>query len=423
MKTNGKENFICPFPWLTPCVTTSGHFRVCPVSQSSPSKGLIKSKNSYLHIETPNAVNEWRNSETLMQLRDAMMNGKDISSSCYRCLQEEENGIHSRRQMELARHPNFTHEFVASVTSENGTIASETPIESLVIRLGNKCNLACRMCGPTSSSAWYKEWKQHESERFQDDFEKVVLQENSHGQVTPIKDIYKWAEQDLLLKFIQSCGNKLHRIHFSGGEPLLVESHIPLLEKLVESKQAPHIGLDYNSNLTVVPEQILKLWASFHDVQIGASLDGPPEINDYIRYPSKTAPILRNIERIGKAVPRAKIWISTTVQIYNIFYLQEMAAWVRTLDLPGLEKNFSWHILRGPAELSIYALPQPIKQKLVALYTGTEFSAVAESLQQVSHADMFEKFKKYTHRLDLGRNQKIQNLSVLYSEIKNYWES
>ncbi|MNL04763.1 hypothetical protein D3C87_1253400 [compost metagenome] len=111
------------------------------------------------------------------------------------------------------------------------------------------------------------------------------------------------------------------------------------------------------------------------------------------------------------------------MQIYNVFYLQEMASWVRSLDLPNLEKSFSWHILRGPAELSIYALPEAVKQKIASLYAGTEFSALAESLQQVSHADMFEKFKKYTLRLDLGRNQQIQNLSVLYSEIKTYWEA
>jgi hypothetical protein len=51
----------------------------------------------------------------------------------------------------------FNH--VKSKTKDDGSIDTEDfPVVYYDLRFGNFCNLKCRMCGPTDSSAWYDDW-------------------------------------------------------------------------------------------------------------------------------------------------------------------------------------------------------------------------------------------------------------------------
>ena len=55
-----------------------------------------------------------------------------------------------------------------SNTSEDGTIDTEkVPLEYLDLRLGNLCNLKCRICSPSESSLWI------------DDFAELQRQQNN----------------------------------------------------------------------------------------------------------------------------------------------------------------------------------------------------------------------------------------------------
>ena len=86
-----------------------------------------------------------------------------------------------------------------------------------------------------------------------------------------------------------------------GGEPLLIHQHYDFLNELVERGRAPFVTLEYNTNLSIVPEKALKLWEHFKKVKLGVSLDGVGPINDYIRHPSKWSVMERNLLKIDKA--------------------------------------------------------------------------------------------------------------------------
>lgn len=45
--------------------------------------------------------------------------------------------------------------------------------------------------------------------------------------------------------------------------------------------------IEYNSNITYIPNKALDIWQHFEKICIGVSLDGINKINNYIRYPSK----------------------------------------------------------------------------------------------------------------------------------------
>ena len=99
---------------------------------------------------------------------------------CIRCQTEEANGIISRRTYETSNwKDSISFEKAAQMTSQEGYLdRSKNPIIHYDLRFGNRCNLKCRMCGPTDSDSWYSDTvKVWGANTFKD----------SHGQVELIK--------------------------------------------------------------------------------------------------------------------------------------------------------------------------------------------------------------------------------------------
>lgn len=423
MKTISPDNFLCPFPWLSPCVTTDGHFRVCPVSQSSASKGIVENADGTKpHIEQITGITDVTNASSLKNLRKRMAEGQDVSETCQRCILEEKHGIQSRRQMELVRLPEFNESLVKKVTAEDGSLSAEAPIATLIIRMGNKCNLICRMCGPSSSTAWYNEWAETRHSGFQEEDGRVALIRSEHGPHIASPNPYSWADNDSALRLVEMCGPSLRRIHFSGGEPLLSKVHLEILRYLVQIKKAGHMSLDYNSNMTVLSDEILSLWEHFEEVEIGLSIDGPPLVNEYIRYPIQSGRLLSNLKKLDNSKVRGKFWLSTTVQIYNVLDLPATEAWLLEQKFQKILPQISWHILRGPKELSIFALPKEIKEKVAGeLSSSATFASIAGIIFEEDHSDQFETFLKSTKIMDAYRGQSVSQLQRLWPLIESYY--
>ncbi len=415
------NNFLCPFPWLTPCVTTDGHFRICPVSQSSQSKGMVKNKSGEKpHIDKIQKISDVIDADSLKDLRKRMILGQDLSDTCYRCISEEAHGLQSRRQMELVRLPEFTEELVSQVTKSDGALSADAPIYSLVIRMGNKCNLVCRMCGPSSSSAWYKEWAETRHPGFQEEGGRLALVENQRGQVVVNPNPYTWSENESSLRLVKMCESSLRKLHFSGGEPLLSKGHIEILRHLVESQSAPRIGLEYNSNLTVLSDEMLELWSHFESVEVGISIDGPPEVNEYIRYPVKSSQLNANLQKLDRSKVRGRFWLATTVQIYNLPYLLDLERWLTEQNYKKIESVISWHVLRSPSEQSIFSLPIEAKKEMAQQLSSSKlFGAIATLIFEEDSSEKFEKFIQSTQAMDTYRGQSIRDLPKLWSLIES----
>ena len=396
-------------------MTTSGTFRVCPVSQSSATKGLVKDKEGRLpRIQSGISVQQVLNSESLRNLRERMMSGQDVSDTCGRCINEEANQVASRRQLELQKFPQFDKAFVQQWTEPAGGLKAESPVWMVILRLGNRCNLMCRMCGPSSSSAWYKEWHETRHKGFTEDEKRISLQKNQAGVFHANPNVYEWSEEETVLSFIRSCGQDLKRLHFSGGEPLLSQSHLPILRQLAESGLASQMTLEYNTNLTVLPEEVLHLWSKFQFVELGISVDGPPVVNEYIRYPLKTEKFLANLQRLDRSRVKGNFWISTTVQIYNILSLQALQGWLKEQNFKKIHAKISWHILRAPHELSIFALPEKAKNEIARiLKSDKEFSSIADIIFSQDHSPSFPEFYISTQKMDQFRNQTYKSLKEL----------
>lgn len=169
----------------------------------------------------------------------------------------------------------------------------------------------------------------------------------------------------------------MRHIHIVGGEPLLIDRHYDLLKTIIKTGRPDKTIIEYNTNLTFLPEKIYEIWKHFKKIQIGVSIDGTGALNNYIRHPSRFEKIEKNLEVIDKRFDNIQVWIAVTVSAYNIFHLPELIEW--KLKKRFLKVNYektspnpliTAHLLHTPPFLSIKTLPKSYKEKVKEKFEG-----------------------------------------------------
>lgn len=365
----------CPVPWKSVNIRNNGDFRVCCQANTSASKGILNDNDGKVFNAKDANLEKVRNSPLLKEMRLSMLAGKrhDV---CLRCNVEDDSNVRSRRSYESEFwKESFTFEDAKRLTADDGFIEhSEVRVGFYDLRFGNLCNLKCRMCGPMDSSLWYKEYFDTSGSGFHDTSGWVGLEADENQRIKTIGDNpYNWHESDLFWKNIEANLDGIRKIYTVGGEPLLIERHYDLLRKLVESGHSKQVIIEYNSNITVIPNRALELWKSFKEVRVGASVDGVGKINEYIRHPSKWETIEKNLQLLDGAPGNLKVWLATTVQIYNIFHLTDILKWkilsnFKKINSTNKNPFITTHPLHSPLHFSIKALPASAKHRVAQLF-------------------------------------------------------
>ena len=395
MKQQSKT--FCVLPWMHASTTASGNFRVCCYSISAKSF-IFKSDGSVYKIHKDNLKEVWH-SETYKKIRQAMLDGKQLSM-CERCFREEDTNVESLRQKMNKKWSQGGH------TVHFKTVTPPVSnIKYLDLRLGNTCNLRCRMCSPYSSNQMLKEWK-------------GLCRQISLSSVHPITDDsqimkikYQWPNQVDFEKLIYSMPS-LNQIYLTGGEPLIIDRQYDLLRLLIKKKLSKNITLKYNTNLTKVPTCLFELWKSFKHVFLKVSIDGFGELNNYIRYPSQWEMLEKNLKRIRqfkKTNNNLRVVIDCTVQMYNIIDLNQLLLWGKANNL-----EICFNLLDQPECLNIRVLPRELKHKVtnnLSSFKNDFFvQEIIDYMNKEDWSDSYlEEFFKYTDFLDKSRGQKMKN--------------
>ena len=261
--------YWCPLPWTHLSVNNDGTLRLCSHAQSSSKKFL-------LDLTVDDLDNDVLNCDLLKKVRQEMLSG-EMPEQCIRCKNDGEN---SRRLREIEKHKDFfTKENAQNITTETGYVV-DSKFYTYDLRLGNECNIRCIMCFPGESSQWERDYKGI----FGHDYDK------------PIGSF--WSKDKDQIKLLVDNAKYVKKINFGGGEPFLIKRHKELLELLIELCYSNNIELEYSTNLTVLPDYILKYWTHFKHVELCISIDGIGKINNAIRYPSKWETIEDNLKKL-----------------------------------------------------------------------------------------------------------------------------
>lgn len=433
---------FCPVPWSYLALKNNGDFRVCCHANTSNEKGLLRKEDDSKFNIAEDTIQDARQSQLMNEVRLSMLNNVD-HATCIRCDKEDQAGLNSRRQYEKVRAEKvLTLEKAIEVTNSDGSIdLKRMPIRFMDLRFGNRCNLKCRMCGPTDSELWYDDHVNLWGEAsFNEGGEQVNLIKNIKGKWTADTKKYHWIDEEHSWDQLKSNLSEVEYIYIVGGEPLLVTGHVEILKECIERGQASKMTLEYNTNLTLLPENVLELWKQFKVVRIGISIDGVKDVNDYIRSPSKWEQIEFNINKLlsFKADHNFEVWFSLTYQAYNAYHLVTVLEWIKNefvlSERAGLKGiSLKTHPLHRPEHLSVKILPVVNKQELAQIYLDyieqlklennqnkklDKFIKVTEKMLHslivfMNTEDLsihLDTFLRFTKELDEMRSERIQNV-------------
>jgi hypothetical protein len=340
---------FCSVPWVHLFADELGVLRPCCMTMEQPQFVNRDPAGVPYTVDRPGGVEAAWNAPFMKELRLDMLNGRR-PPVCRRCFANEDLGISSYRQ---DFNESFGDQAAAAIaqTTPDGA-SSPDLIRSVDLRLGNLCNLRCRMCSPISSKLLIPEFA--EITGIPEDDKRLVRLDRLDWFTRK----ETWRQFERFLPYVE-------RLHFAGGEPLLIPEMFDFLERAVTLGHAQNIKLSYNTNLTTLPAQVASLWPAFRQVKLIASLDGFGAVNSFIRFPARWESVHENLRRLdleGPSLGSPRVSFNTTVQIYNILRLDELFEYL----LAGFENlrpfpNLS--LLAHPSCFSIQALPANLKRE------------------------------------------------------------
>ena len=275
------------------------------------------------------------NSNSIGNLREQLLSGKK-PSACSACWKEEDYGKESKRIRENSR----------------WGIDPTPKLKFLDLKLGNTCNLKCRICNPASSSNWIKEHR----DIYGDD----VVSNIAASIGSPRKVVMQWPEYNAnFWEDLNTILPDVEMFEIYGGEPFLIERHFEVLRTSIERGYSKNQKIHYNTNGTIYPETaVTDIWKHFKEVDIMLSIDGIDEQFEYQRYPAKWKTVLENIRKLQmNFVGRIEICLS--VSSFNVYYLPEYLIFFAHLNIP-VWLNIVYH----PDIFSISNLNDRTKQKI-----------------------------------------------------------
>jgi MoaA/NifB/PqqE/SkfB family radical SAM enzyme len=359
--------------------TPMGEFRPCC---------LANEPIPNLNISKGDTLKDAFESDYMEDLRQQFLQGKQ-PETCSKCWSLEDSGGTSKRMIS---------------NSKFGLNTSHKQIKFLDLKLGNICNLKCRICGGWSSSKWANEEIKQGS-----DIAKYWIKQ---GQ-WPRQETKLWQEITDMLPNIDY-------FEFTGGEPFLIQEHYDILTASVEKGTSKHQQIHYNTNGTTFPAHALdNIWPYFREVEIAFSIDDIAERFEYQRHGAVWQEVNDNVERISsyKNKFNLKTQICCTINIQNIYNLDVMAEWIAQQNFDFvffnyLQEDKVWNVQNLPEECK-----HKIQQKLDA-YTGAYQQDVRQAVRYMTSTDGFspELHKRLIRKVTDSDKFRSENFETVFPE-------
>ena len=262
---------FCILPWISIEASPIGTVRPCCLADEE----IVDDEGNKFELTTANFA-DVQNSRHMRSLREQFLAEKR-PQTCRKCWNEERGGRTSKRMHTLDR---LKH----SIADTEWT-ADAKPLMFLDLKLGNICNLKCRICGPWSSSQSAAEeiaWTPREEQK------QTYAYQMMRAGAWPRENTQFWQQIDSVLTDIRY-------IEFTGGEPFMIDEHFDMLQGIVDRGIAGQVEIHYNTNGTLWPKRGPEIWQHFKTVEVAFSIDDVGKRFDYQRTNADWAVVLDNI--------------------------------------------------------------------------------------------------------------------------------
>ena len=253
---------------------------------------------STTQLEVPGNSKLLWNSAPMQEIRKTNNENRWLDG-CWQCQHLESSGLKSFRQAMIE----------GIGTGEN--LSGPKRIDLLFDR---SCNLACRTCGPESSTFWEKHLKDN----------RLLVREtfNENQNIDTIKNILETLDL-----------SNVEQIQFCGGETLMGNTYwktAQLLSELIpNAKDKVLLGFQTNGTQPV-NEKYYELIEKFKLVKLMISIEGTHNRFNYLRWPADWNQVVDNILNLREKLPgNVMFFVQECTSNLNLFYFNEVGNWFK----------------------------------------------------------------------------------------------
>lgn len=375
----------CIYPWINTVIFNTGKLDPCCLYKSNSANTIINT-----------SLESFYTGKTMTDLRNQFKRG-EYPSGCNSCWKNESSGVTSMRQAAKFKLKDLYYRIDYNQDQYQN-------LQMLDLKLGNTCNLSCRICTPIESS-------------------KIAEYSFANGRLSKekyfeIKQAGAWPDSDIFWEQISSIANELKYLDIYGGEPLLSKKHFKFLQRLIELGVSKNIKIDYNTNGTVYSEKFFEYWDHFKEIKLSFSIDNIEDRFELERSGANWQTVCNNITKfISKNSAIFKTDVFPTVSILNVYYLPELIAWI---NKQKFSESYSLNMLSHPNYLAINNLPTDVKYIVAKkLNPHKPLGPVVNYMMQPG-TDTIEKTKEYIKTLDVERSQRFAGTHLDFANIIAY---
>ena len=395
---------ICLAPWGRLDIKVNGGVAPC-----CDYNGSLLGEDGVSMKVTEHSLEQIYFSKELSDLRKSFLLGNK-PEKCSKCWTNETSNIKSMRQ----HHAWDLQSQQYNIDFYNDTTKNIKIVHSA---LGNVCNLRCRTCLPLCSSKLASEAIK----------QLPKAEQRSNILYSQLKQ-KRWVKNHSLTFWDEylSLSKDLIEISFTGGEPMLIDQQFELVKKIAEQGTSKKINLQYTTNGTTFPDEILDYWKLYKKISITVSVDDIGKRFEYQRYGAKWEEVRQNVVkyRALKGQLNFELKINSTINILNIWSLPELCAEIEDLDVDFARLN----VLHFPEELSIRNLPTVAKTKLIDRLSNATYPKLVESqikgiinfIKLTPNSVATDNINNHIRRLDVIRNQNFSHVSPEMANLLNY---
>lgn len=393
---------FCVLPWVSLEASPIGTVRPCCLAKYE----LYDNDGDKFNLATAKFTSI-QNSNEMRVLREQFLVGQK-PATCEKCWAEEEAGRISKRMHTLNRlkHMGISEDWSSDAKS----------LMFLDLKLGNICNLKCRICGSWSSSQFASEELKFTADK-KTSFHYQMLKDGAW----PRENQNFWSEIDL-------CLTDIRYIEFTGGEPFLIQEHFDMLQGIVDRGIASQVEIHYNTNGTQYPEQAEHIWKHFKTVEIAFSIDDLGTRFEYQRTNATWKEVCANLDRfrdLKEIHSNIKLQICTTVNVFNVYYIDQVANWIA-----ANRESFDfvyWNMLHEIWYFSISRLPRTVKTVLethlnacsIPIEFVGEFRKIIDFMKNGESSDGSAMLAAMRN-LDQRRNQNLRDVAPELADLIGY---
>ena len=396
---------FCVLPWISLETSPIGTVRPCCLAEDE----LVDNSGDKFNLVQAK-FDTIQNSHSMQKLRQEFIDQKQ-PQTCRKCWREERAGRTSKRMHTLDRLKHM-------LDHETDWTIDAKPLMFLDLKLGNICNLKCRICGSWSSSTFATEElaNLHATEDRKANHHYQMLRQGAWPRENP----NFWAEIDQVVDHIKY-------IEFTGGEPFMIQEHFNMLQGLVDRGLASRIEIHYNTNGTQYPESAADIWQHFKTVEIAFSIDDVGARFEYQRSNAVWTEVEDNIARFKQLrdqYPNIRLQVCSTVNVFNVYYLEELAHWNYS---QGFDYIY-WNMMHEAYYFSISTLPERAKAAITTQLRSCgsasdaaqqEFNRIVDFMNAGVSLDGSNMLREIAN-LDRRRNQNLALVEPEFATLIEY---